>query len=265
MISRGCYISKRFFGIVNKDAQKKRVWVETKNYRISNPMWGDKDPEKITIEHHQPKGVRDWVAYGLLNSIIRMFDVLSGFQPNNMTEKKWGRHFLFMESISGVPRVIASFVRHLKAIFYKQHDSGAYHHLIQEEENERMHLFLWLTITNAGIFVKTSIALYQVFFAFFFGTMYTLSPRVGHRFLGYLEENIIRSYTLLIRDLEEGKLPNWKTMREPKILFEYYELPEDKVFRDLILEVRADEVLHREVNHLMAEVPMKEEVEDKKK
>lgn len=259
---RACYLAKRSFGIINKDAQSRRVFIETKNYRIDHPMWKGKDPSQIEIKHYKPKGVADWIAYGMLNSIIRVFDVLSGFRPGKMNERGWNRHFLFMESISGVPRVTAAFIRHWKSIFYSKHDSGAYHHLIEEEENERMHLFFWTQLGHAGSLVKSAIILYQFFFVFFYGTMYALSPKVGHRFLGYLEENIIRSYTLLLDDIDAGRLPLWKDMQPPKVMLEYYELPETSRIRDLVIEIRADEALHREVHHHLAETPMKEQVED---
>ena len=39
---------------------------------------------------------------------------------------------------------------------------------------------------------------------------------------------------------------------------DYYELPEDAKMRDLILSVRADESIHRDVNHRFSDIPQEE-------
>jgi len=42
---------------------------------------------------------------------------------------------------------------------------------------------------------------------------------------------------------------------------EYYNLPEDATFRDVILSIRADESIHREVNHYVTDQQVEEPVE----
>lgn len=42
---------------------------------------------------------------------------------------------------------------------------------------------------------------------------------------------------------------------------DYYELPENASFRDMILAIRADESIHREVNHYLTELGPEEKVE----
>jgi hypothetical protein len=37
---------------------------------------------------------------------------------------------------------------------------------------------------------------------------------------------------------------------------DYYELPEDATMRDLILSVRADESIHRDINHRFSDIPL---------
>ena len=43
-------------------------------------------------------------------------------------------------------------------------------------------------------------------------------------------------------------------MRAPKIAVSYYELGPDATMRDMILSVRADEAIHRDVNHRFSEL-----------
>ena len=42
---------------------------------------------------------------------------------------------------------------------------------------------------------------------------------------------------------------------------EYYNLSEDATFRDVILSIRADENIHREVNHFVTDQQVEEPVE----
>lgn len=41
---------------------------------------------------------------------------------------------------------------------------------------------------------------------------------------------------------------------------EYFELPDTATFRDMILAIRADESMHREVNHYFSDLGPKDEV-----
>lgn len=90
-----------------------------------------------------------------------------------------------------------------------------------------------------------------VFFNSFF-LCYLLSPATCHRFVGYLEEEAVITYTRAIADLEAGKLPLWRELEAPTIAVEYWAMPEGhRKMRDLLLYVRADEAKHREVNHTL--------------
>lgn len=84
---------------------------------------------------------------------------------------------------------------------------------------------------------------------------YLISPRLCHRFVGYLEEEAVYTYSVLLNQLDAGTLPYWAAMQAPREAIEYYSLKEDASFRDMILAVRADEACHREVNHHFADIP----------
>lgn len=63
----------------------------------------------------------------------------------------------------------------------------------------------------------------------------------------------MHTYTILLKCIDDGKLPLWSKMACPKEAIEYYDLPQTASMRDLILAVRADESCHREVNHHFAD------------
>ena len=42
---------------------------------------------------------------------------------------------------------------------------------------------------------------------------YVLSPKLCHAFVGYLEEEAVKTYTHVISDLDKGRLPEWETKK----------------------------------------------------
>lgn len=127
-------------------------------------------------------------------------------------------------------------------------DHGIIHHLLEEAENERTHLFMFIQLKEPGILMRTGVVLTQGIFWNFYFLAYLLSPKFCHSLVGFLEEEAVHTYTVLLKQLDAGKLPKWTNLRCPQIAIEYYELNEDAKMRDMILSVRADESVHRDVN-----------------
>ena len=117
-----------------------------------------------------------------------------------------------------------------------------------------MHLLTFLKLAEPGWFMKTMILGAQgVFFNGMF-LSYLISPRTCHRFVGYLEEEAVYTYSRIIKEIESGALPKWSdpNFQIPDIAVNYWQMPEGKrTMRDLMLYVRADEAKHREVNHTL--------------
>lgn len=115
-----------------------------------------------------------------------------------------------------------------------------------------MHLLSFMKLAEPGWFMRLMVLGAQgVFFNGFF-ISYLISPRTCHRFVGYLEEEAVITYTRAIQEIEDGKLPKWTTMPAPEIAVKYWNMPEGHhTMRDLLLYVRADEAKHREVNHTL--------------
>ena len=117
-----------------------------------------------------------------------------------------------------------------------------------------MHLLTFLQLAKPGWFMKVMILGAQgVFFNGFF-LSYLLSPQACHRFVGYLEEEAVHTYSYIIREIEAGRLKMWSdpAFQIPDIAVTYWNIPEGKrTMRDLMYYVRADEAKHREVNHTL--------------
>lgn len=109
---------------------------------------------------------------------------------------------------------------------------------------------------NPSIRYRILIALAQFGVMNWYFLAYAIWPRWCHRWVGYLEEEAVHTYTLLLEAIEDGRLPAWANMRAPRDAIEYYMLPEgNQNIRDMIAAIRADEACHRDLNHHFADIP----------
>lgn len=143
-------------------------------------------------------------------------------------------------------------VRHLHSLRRLKRDNAWIETLLEEAYNERLHLLTFLHYRKPGLFMRAMILGAQgVFFNLFF-VSYLVSPRTCHRFVGYIEEEAVITYTRAIADIENGKIPEWNDLRAPDIAISYFNMPADANMLQLLRVIRADEAKHREVNHTLA-------------
>ena len=95
---------------------------------------------------------------------------------------------------------------------------------------------------------------------------YLANPKFCHRFVGYLEEEAVKTYTLMLKHIDEpnGVLHHWNKMSAPKDVIEYYNLLPEATYREVVMSIRADEACHRETNHCFAEIEDDFDIAEKK-
>ena len=237
--------------------------------------------KKIYFAHREPKDFSDRVALAMVRLLRWGTDLATGYKhyvespktasdsnamvetkPYQMSEQKWLVRFVFLESVAGVPGMVAGMLRHLHSIRRLKRDNGWIETLLEEAYNERMHLLTFLKMAEPGWFMKFMILGAQgVFFNSMFFS-YLISPRTCHRFVGYLEEEAVLTYSLAIQDIEQGRLPKWSDPKfgVPDLAVSYWNMPEgNRTMKDLLLYIRADEAKHREVNHTLGNLKQKED------
>ncbi|KAL5993984.1 Alternative oxidase, mitochondrial precursor [Asimina triloba] len=94
-----------------------------------------------------------------------------------------------------------------------------------------------------------------VFFNAYF-LAYIASPKLAHRIVGYLEEEVIHSYTEFLKELDKGNIEN---VPAPTIAIDYWRLPPNSTLQAVVMVVRADEAHHRDVNHYEGGRPARRE------
>jgi ubiquinol oxidase len=142
--------------------------------------------------------------------------------------------------------MVGATINHLKCLRRMCDDKGWIRTLMDEAENERMHLMTFVEVAQPTLFERLVILGVQWVFYVGFFALYVVSPKTAHRVVGYFEEEAVLSYTHYLREIDEGRSCN---VAAPAIARKYWDLPDDSTLRDVVLVVRADEAHHRDVNH----------------
>ena len=188
--------------------------------------------------HHQPNGFSDRFALG--------FTKLLRFSADRLFAKRYGHRAIVLETVAAVPGMVGAMFTHLSCLRRMRDDDGWIRTLMEEAENERMHLMTFIEIAKPTWFERMMILSVQGVFLVGFSILYLVSSRTAHRVVGYFEEEAVTSYTLYLQEIDEGRSPN---VPAPAIAKHYWKMADDAKLRDVVLLVRADEAHHRDVNH----------------
>ena len=188
--------------------------------------------------HHQPKGFSDRFAFG--------FTKLLRFCADTFFAKRYGHRAIVLETVAAVPGMVGATINHLKCLRRMKDDKGWIRTLMDEAENERMHLMTFIEVAKPTWFERFVIIAVQWVFYLAFFALYLISARTAHRVVGYFEEEAVISYTHYLKEIDEGRSKN---VPAPAIAKRYWKLPDTATLRDVVLVVRADEAHHRDVNH----------------
>lgn len=200
------------------------------------------DHVPVRIEHRPPENIGDHVALGFTKAMRFFADVFFG--------QRHGHRAIVIETVAAVPGMVGATLTHLRCLRRICDDNGWIRTLMEEAENERMHLMTFIKVAQPNLFERLLILLVQWgFYCAFFG-LYLVAPRIAHRVVGYFEEEAVISYTHFLQAIDAGLIPDDPA---PAIACHYWRMPATATLRDVVLKVRADEAHHRDVNHGFAD------------
>ena len=193
----------------------------------------------IALDSHiTPKTTSDKIAYGFVR-FLRFF-------ADKFFAKRYGHRAVVLETVAAVPGMVGGLWLHLTALRKMRDDEGWIRTLLDEAENERMHLMTFIEIAQPNWFERFLIMAVQLIFYNCYFFLYLFAPRTAHRVVGYFEEEAVISYTQYLKEVEAGRHEN---VPAPQIAIDYWQLDKDARLSDVIIAVRADEAEHRDVNH----------------
>lgn len=192
--------------------------------------------------HHVPRDFSDRIALAFTKA-MRFF-------ADTFFARRYGHRAVVLETVAAVPGMVGGALQHLRALRRMEGDRGWIRTLLDEADNERIHLMTFIHVAQPTRLERLLILIAQgVFFNLYF-FLYLISPRTAHRVVGYFEEEAVYSYTEYLAGVDNGTYAN---IPAPKIAIDYWHLAEDARLREVIIAVRADELHHRDVNHAFAD------------
>ncbi len=193
----------------------------------------------------KPEGIRDQFAKSVVHGLAGVMDFF--FQ------ERYCHRAVVLETIAAVPGMVGGLLQHLTSLRFIRSDRGWIKTLLEEAENERMHLLIYSEISQPTAFERIAIMVVQFFFYHLYFLLYLISPATAHRVVGYFEEEAVHSYEHYLKLVEEGVHEN---VSAPTSAITYWGLPTNARLSDVIKATIKDEMLHRDVNHTFANDPV---------
>ena len=189
-------------------------------------------------QHHKPENLSDHFALFFVK-FLRIF-------ADTFFAKRYGHRAIVLETVAAIPGMVAGALQHLRALRRMEDDQGWIRILLDEAENERMHLMTFIHIARPNGLERFLIIITQGVFYNFFFILYLISAKTAHRIVGYFEEEAIVSYTQYLEEIDNGRHEN---VPAPQIAIDYWNLAPDARLREVVQVIRDDEAGHRNVNH----------------
>ena len=200
-------------------------------------------PTAVDLDvHHAIDDWSDRVALGITRGLR--------FLADTFFAKRYGNRAIVLETVAAVPGMVGAALVHLRCLRWMRDDHGWIRTLMDEAENERMHLMTFIQIARPNWLERALVMVAQAGFFTFFLLLYIVSSRTAHRLVGYFEEQAVVSYSQYLEEIDAGRVDN---VPAPPIALDYWQLPADARLREVVLAVRADEAGHRDVNHGFAD------------
>ena len=172
------------------------------------------------------------------------------FVADTFFAKRYGHRAVVLETVAGVPGIVAGVWLHLKSLRKMKTGYGPdIREMLAEAENERMHLMFFIEIAKPNWFERYLVLFAQLIFMIVYFILYVIDYKTAHRMIAYFEEEAVKSYTDYLGLVESGEVEN---VPAPRLAIQYYEMGSNAKLSDLIRHVRADEQHHSEVNHKYA-------------
>jgi ubiquinol oxidase len=191
--------------------------------------------------HYKRESFSDHVAYAAAK-FLRFF-------ADAFFKERYGHRAVILETVAAVPGMVGAAFNHLHSLRGLKGDNGRIRLLLDEAENERMHLMTFLEISKPTRLDRYLITTSQFAFVGFYSLAYLFNKKAAHRFVGLIEEEAVKSYTSYLEAVDAGKIAN---VPAPEMAKTYWNLPQDARLRDVIIAVRNDEAEHRDVNHRLS-------------
>ena len=152
--------------------------------------------------HHAPRGLSDRVAFGFVK--------LLRFCADTFFAKRYGHRAVVLETVAAVPGMVGATLNHLKCLRRMEDDRGWIKTLMDEAENERMHLMTFIEVAKPTLFERFVVV---------------AAPEVARRYWNLPAQATLRDVVLVVRadeahhrDVNHAFANELAGLAEPKVI-----------------------------------------------
>lgn len=128
--------------------------------------------------HHVPRTISDHIALGVVKAMRVPADLFFA--------RRYGHRAVVLETVAAVPGMVGGVLQHLKSLRSMQNDRGRIKTLLDEAENERMHLMTFIEISRLTWLERMIVLIVQGLMFNLYFLLYLTMPKTCHRIVGYL-------------------------------------------------------------------------------
>ncbi len=194
------------------------------------------------FRHHEPQSWSDRFASGVARLMVSCTD--------GLLSRRYGHRVIVIETVAAVPAMVAATLLHLKCLRRMTDDRGWIRTFMEEAENQRAHLMAFVALEHPSTSERLLIAVAQGIFYNAYFLLYLLSARTAHRMAAYLAEQSVQGYSDYLRRLDNG---SEEMLAAPPFAIAYWDLAPEAKLGDMIVAIRADEAIHRDIHHAFAD------------
>ena len=99
---------------------------------------------------HVPQNTSDTVLSKMVRVAYHTFNFMTGYDHADPPTSAIGYRLIILESVAGVPGMLGGMFRHFRSLRQLERDHGFIFTLLEEAENERMHLIVCMGFFEAG-------------------------------------------------------------------------------------------------------------------
>jgi len=228
------------------------------SWRQQNHIWTEAEIEErkqTADQKHTPSGFAESALQKIVRASYHTFNFATGYNAVDPPTQSIGYRLIVLESVAGVPGMLGGMFRHFRSLRQLERDHGFIFTLLEEAENERMHLITCMSFFEAGPVTRGVVQLAQLAMTPFLAGLYLVRPQLLHRFVGYLEETAVHTYANIVQLTQTPGTQlhaAWHETPAPAVAIKYWHMGEEAKWVDVLSRMLADESHHRDVNHALA-------------
>lgn len=144
---------------MRRDAAVRHIPTMLMLFFLNSSIYTKEQMNEVVVARRNIKNWSDRVAITFVRTLRFGLDLATGYkkETGRMTARQYMIRNVFLESVAGVPGMVAGMLRHLHSMRRMKRDNGWIETLLEESFNERMHLLTFLKMAEPGWFMRVMV------------------------------------------------------------------------------------------------------------